>query len=73
MSIRTVTLSVIVKLAMTIARMVSSNCIMDIAVKNHYSYADYVLLCRCLDRTAQTEKAYVLHTMEYQQLELEGI
>lgn len=67
-------LTSILKLAGTIAaHLVSSNFIMDIAVKHNYSYSDYRTLCRCLARVPMTEVTYMAQAMEHSQLSLEGI
>lgn len=70
---RSTPMSKIINLANTIGSLTSANCIMDIAAKNHYSYADYRMLCKCLERLALSEGTFIAHTREYQQLDLEGI
>jgi hypothetical protein len=60
----------IVKLASTIGTLCTSNLIMDLAVGNHYSYPDYQMLCKCLDRIPETEKAYANKVQEHSQLSL---
>lgn len=70
---RNTSIAKIINLANTIGSLTSHNCIMDIAAKNHYSYADYRMLCKCLNRLGLSEGTYAAHTREYQQLDLEGI
>lgn len=68
---RTNPISAVLKLAGTIAgNLVSSNFIMDVAAKNHYSYADYQLLCKCLSRAPMTDTTYMAHVNDHAQLEL---
>lgn len=70
---RTISAASVVALAATIGHLVTSNYIVDVAVQNQYSYDDYVLLCKCLNRVPLAEAKLLAQAQEHHQLALEGI
>ncbi len=70
---RTHSAEAIMVMAMTIGHLVNANYIVEVAVKNNYSYDDYILLCKCLDRAPVAEARLIAQKQDYLQLSLEGI
>lgn len=72
---RTTALSNIVALAATIGipMLVTDNFIADLAIGSHYSYADYGMLCQCVNRIPLSEKSFLSKVQEHAQLELTEI
>lgn len=69
---RTISAASVVALAATIGHFVTSNYIVNVAIQNRYSYDDYLLLCKCLNRVPLAETKLVAQAQEHHQLSLEG-